>query len=253
MNPNDAITVVIPTSPIFCHPSTEIMDETVAQVRKHLPTAQVLILVDGVHPEEIHLTEKYEEYKKNLRVKLNEWPNIFSLTFLEWKHQSGMLRSALLGDDLVSTPLVLWMEHDLPLRNEHIDWQGIVDTLRIDEVYGIRFHFTGEGKPSEERGEFVSRVGVPLLRTVQYVNWPQVVRLDFFKEFIRSFGNAKTYLECSESDGFLRDHERIYPYATYYPEGEKSRCYHTSGRERNISHAPKPYVEFPGYKRYVDR
>ena len=48
MIPAEAITVVIPTSPLVVHPSTEIIDEIYTQTRKQLPDSHILILVDGV-------------------------------------------------------------------------------------------------------------------------------------------------------------------------------------------------------------
>ena len=250
MFPDEAITIVIPTSPIACNPSTEIIDETCAQVRKHLPDAKILILADGVHPEEEYLRDRYDGYLEALYKK--DWTNVETISFSAWNHQSGMLRQILFERDIVKTPLVLWSEHDIPFRNDHlIDWQGIVDTLLDGQIGGIRFELTGDPpKHNEMRGK-INPHGVPLELSTQYVNWPQVFRLDYLKEFLEVFGNSKTYLECSEFDGRVGQLWDRWQYGIYSPEGEIRRCYHTHGRARGIREIAKPYVDINGHQRYI--
>lgn len=64
------ITAVITTSPIPSHPSTAIFDETYTSVRRHLPDVSILVLADGIRPEqrdEFH--DDYEQYRSQLREK----------------------------------------------------------------------------------------------------------------------------------------------------------------------------------------
>lgn len=252
MTPTEAITVVIPTSPLVLHPSTEIIDEIYAQTRKHLPEAPIVILVDGIHPEEEYLRERYEEYKKNLELRLTEWTNVTLQIFYEWFHQSGMLKRTLLVWDLIKTPLVFWSEHDIPLRDEYIDWQGIVDALLAKDLCGIRFELTGDPPKRDETLERIITHGIPVVLSTQFVNWPQVFRLDYLKDIITSFGDAKTYLECTERDGLVRERFHYCRYGIYSPEGEIRRCYHTDGRERQTTHRMgKPFIEIDGRRRYI--
>jgi hypothetical protein len=271
VTPDEAITVIIPTSPIAVNPSTEIIDETVAQMRKHLPDARLSILADGVHPEEDYLKNRYEKYLTNLRmrafewgtsrvgfgnwpdyekrfVKL-EWHGLYVFQFDDWMHQSGMLRKIL---DTIETPLIYWCEHDLPLRDEPIDWQGIVDTLLEGKIGGIRFELTGDPpKRNEVRGTIVTH-GIPLTLSTQYVNWPQVFRLDYLKAFLEPFGNSKTYLECPEFDGRVGQLWSKWQYGIYSPAGEIRRCYHTHGRAAGGFGDPgKPYIIVNGKQRNV--
>jgi hypothetical protein len=249
MTPTEAITAIIPTSPLVIHPSTEILDETYVQLRKQLPGVKVLLLIDGIHPEERYLQGKYEEYVENLKEK--NWVDVKLLRFLNWEHQSGMLRTAIFSFDLIKTPLVFWSEHDIPLNDEYINWQGIVDTLLDGDIGGIRFELTGDApKANEVQGRIV-RHGVPLILSTQYVNWPQVFRLDYFKEFIDSFGDARTYLEVTERDGLVGKFWEKFKYGIYSPEPEIKRCYHINGRERGGRQQGKPYIEIDGRRRYI--
>lgn len=252
MNPNDAITVVIPTSPLWINPSTEIIDETYAQIRKHLPTAKILILADGVHPEEQYLAKNYHTYLKRLGYKTFEYTNTTVFSFGEWLHQSGMLRRLLLEQDGgIETPLVFWSEHDIPLRNDFIDWQGIVDTLLDGKIGAIRFELTGDPPKRDETKGLITPHGIPVMLSTQYVNWPQVFRLDYFTEMIARFEDARTYLECSERDGIVKELWSKWRYGIYSPEDEIRRCYHTHGRERGAPGLGKPYIEVDGKRRHV--
>jgi hypothetical protein len=249
MTPDSAITVIIPTSPIAIHPSTEIIVETFVQLRKHLPNTDAVILVDGVHPEETYLSERYSEYKNSLAIKFDD-ASIRLRFHNEWLHQSGMLKK-LLEEDAISTPLVFWSECDIPLRDEPIDWQGIVDTLLEGEIGGIRFELTGDPpKRNEVVGSIVTH-GIPLVLSTQYVNWPQVFRLDYLKEFLEPFGNSKTYLECAEFDGRVGQLWKKWQYGIYSPEGEIRRCYHTNGRCRGFGDPGKPYIVIDGKQRNI--
>ena len=252
MNPNEAITAVIPTSPLFVNPSTEIIDETYAHFRKHLSTARVWLLMDGVHPEEGYLREKYEGFKTAIYKKYRtcEWTDFSFVVYNIWQHQSGMLKDHIFNEN-IGTPLVFWSEHDIPLRDEFIDWQGIVDTLLDGEIGGIRFELTGDPPKRDETKGFVTPHGIPLQLSTQYVNWPQVFRLDYLKEFIAAFGDSKTYLECSEKDDIVKRLWSKWQYGIYSPEGEIRRCYHTHGREKNAPGLGKPYIEVDGKRRHI--
>ena len=105
-----------------------------------------------------------------------------------------------------------------------------------------------------KRNEMYGRVtphGIPLELSMQYVNWPQIFRLDYLKAFIEPFKNSKTYLECAEFDGRVGQLRDRWQYGIYSPEGEIRRCYHLHGRCIGIREIAKPYVEIDGRQRYV--
>lgn len=224
----DLITVVIPTSPIPCNPSTEILDETYESIRFHLPDVPVLVLMDGVCPNDKDLADKYNGFKKRIVVK--DWDNFNYFEFTKWTHQSGMLRY-IFERDVIKTPLVLWIEHDLPLLPLTIDWRGIVRSLLMGEVAGIRFHLIGLIKQVDR--SWVTDNGVPLKMTVGFTGHPQILKTEFLKAIVDSIEpDAKTYLEIYPTDFFLQKHAEEYPYGVYVPEGDHIRCAHIDGRTR---------------------
>ena len=256
MTPDEAITVIIPTSPLAVHPSTEIIDETIAQVRKHLPEARILLLMDGVHPEEEYLRDKYQGFKRAIRNIERSNLDFETVEFLCWRHQSGMLKWILEGspacdDEEIKTPLVFWTEHDIPLNDAPINWQGIVDTLLEGKIGGIRFELTGNPpKRNEVMGRVVTH-GIPLTLSTQYVNWPQVFRLDYLKAFVAAFGTSKTYLECSEFDNLVGRLWSKWQYGIYSPD-PIIRCYHTNGRCAGGYGDPgKPFIIVNGKQRNI--
>jgi hypothetical protein len=251
MNANELITAIVPTSPLWLHPSTEIIDETYSQFWKHLPEAKFIVLADGVHPEEEYMRERYIAYLDNLLNRSYEWSRVRVISFGKWWHQSGMLKQILDEGIHVQTPLVFWSEHDIPLSNDRIDWQGIVETLMEGKIGGIRFELTGDPLKQNEVKGFVMTHGIPIVLSTQFVNWPQVFRVDYLKEFISRFGDAKTYLECAERDGIVGELWNKWQYGIYSPEGEIRRCYHTNGRERRAPGLGKPYIEVDGKQRHI--
>ena len=57
------ITVVIPTSVLPSHPSTKIIDETIENVRVHLPNCDILLQIDGLRDEQLDRKADYDKYK----------------------------------------------------------------------------------------------------------------------------------------------------------------------------------------------
>lgn len=246
---NSAITAVISTSPLWCNPNTEIVDETYGQLRKHLPTAQVILVMDGVHPEQPHLAERYELFKEAIREK--PWENFQIVECETWQHQSGTLQE-LVRQKLIQTPLTFWMEHDLPLRDDcPIEWQGIVDTMLSGKLDGLRFNYVRERTTSAERGFAHPQGGIPFVRTIQFVGWPAIFRTEVFEEFVNSFESSKCYLEGSEYEGFFGNNYHRFVYGFYCPGDDPRRVYHTNGRCRGTQgERSKPYIETPRGKRY---
>jgi hypothetical protein len=250
MDFSEQVTAIIVTSPIWSNPSTKIIDETYEQLRSQLGDVQVLILMDGTHPEEKYLYDKYNGFMKTLESRT--WKNVECIRFPIWQHQSGMLRTVLLEEDLIQTPVVFWTEHDLPLCDKTIDWTGLISTLVDGEYGGIRFDLNGDGRDHESRGEHVNDHGVPIRRTIQFLGWPHLFRTVALKQFIETYGDAKTYLETGDFEGFWGKHYTEFPYGVYNPSGDPIRCYHTNGRETGVPGPKllKPYIEVDGHHRY---
>jgi|HubBroStandDraft_2_1064218.scaffolds.fasta_scaffold25281_2 hypothetical protein len=235
MTPDEAITIVTTTSPIPSHPDTWIVDTTYASVRHHLPKARWLFLFDGVRPEQEDLRAGYDEYKRKLfeRVENGEWTNTDYLRFGVYTHQAGMCRTAILSG-CIKTPLIMWIEHDFPLNEKTIDWQGIVDTLIHNELHYIRFALPEENWISIRRAhanleEFHTTHGVPVMRIMNFTSLPHVARLNFYERLMKEFVTGRIHLECHATES-VPYAEREWSLALYTPPGDLDRFYSLDGR-----------------------
>ena len=231
----EALTIVVPTSPIKSHPSTEIIDQTIASIRHHT-MQDIIITIDGIRPEQEHLREAYEEYVSRLLWKCNfEYENVMPLVFKQHVHQSGMMKQAL---EYVKTPLVMYVEHDTPLvTDEQIDWAFISKTLLRADANVVRFHYEAF-IPEEHKYLLVPDKNIPFLSaTKQWSQRPHVARTDFYKEIMRFFS--------PESNCFIED--RIYGQCVegnwddwklfiYTPPGSIKRSLNLDGRGGDVKY-----------------
>jgi hypothetical protein len=134
---DDLVTVIVTSSPIPSHPSTAMIEETIASIRERLPLAEVLLVVDGVHPEQEHRRADYDAYTRRLLwLANNRWHNVLPIVLPSWVHQANATRAALAE---VTTPLVLFVEHDTPLLGE-IEWAPLADLVLSGAANAVRFH-----------------------------------------------------------------------------------------------------------------
>lgn len=246
------VTVVIPTSPVPSHPSTEMIEATIARVRSYpdLAQAEVLILVDGVHPRLEHRHADYVEYTRRLIWRCNWAPDLagcLPVVFDEHTHQAGMMRRAL---DLVRTPLVLFVEHDTWPCGD-IDWRGLARVVEDGAgACGVRVvrlqHYGGDIHPEHRHllvdGERRDVAGVPLYRTRQWSQRPHLARADYYRALLAEhFGpRDRTMIEdvvhgpCAESSW-----ER-FGVAVYAPPGDMKRSDTCDGRGGD----PKIEIDF---------
>lgn len=134
---DDLVTVIVTSSPIPSHPSTAMIEETIASIRERLPVAEVLVVVDGVHPEQEHRRADYDAYTQRLLwLANNRWHNVLPLVLPEWVHQANATRAALAK---VTTPMILFVEHDTPLLGE-IEWEPLAHLVLSGAANAVRFH-----------------------------------------------------------------------------------------------------------------
>jgi len=134
---NSGITVLIPTSPVAAHPSTEIIEATVESVRVRLPDANIRIMVDGIREEQEHYRARYELYTRRLLYLANhQWGSVYVELHGEHRHQVEMTRRAL---KTIATPVILFVEHDTPLVGE-IDFPNLVNGIEHDDYRVVRLH-----------------------------------------------------------------------------------------------------------------
>ena len=232
--PTPPVTVLIPTSPIPSHPSTEMIETTIASVKEQLPDAPIILMIDGVRPEQEHLRPAYEEYTRRILWRcLHQW-DALPLLFTEHTHQAGMARRALAE---VTSPLVLYVEADTPLRGE-IPWDRMIPLLRNDDLDVIRLNHDWRIHPEHQTLMVdlspINLGGLPLVRTRQWSQRPHLARTDFYRNALskwfapdaRCFIEDRMYWVVLETGSWTD-----YRIALYAPGGDQSRSYHLDGRQ----------------------
>lgn len=236
----DPVTVLIPTSPIAAHPDTSIIEQTIASVRFHHPTAEVVVMCDGVRPEQEHYRERYSEYLNRLCWLAARDGRILPLVYEQHLHQAEMTRSAL---DHVESPLILFVEHDTPLvTDEPIDWPAL-QAACLSEVDLVRFHYEAMVHPEHEHLMLDTDPrdvhGAPLLRTVQWSQRPHLANTGWYRKVINdNFPPGYKGMLEDVLHGVVHNEWRQwgkagwdrYRLAMYAPAGNLKRSLHLDGR-----------------------
>lgn len=236
-----AVTVIIPTSPIPSHPSTEIIEATIASVRERLPLADIFVCFDGVRPEQEHLRENYERYQRELLWQMNhKMENVWPLRYDEHLHQALMTRWTMTA---VETPLVLFVEHDTPLVGE-IPFTALSELLIEGHANLVRFYHEAAIHPEHEHlmvDEMPRLIrGVPLTGTMQWSQRPHLARTDFYKAMLDEYFGEKSRTMIEDVMHGVLDHDwrhhEIDGWARwqtfiYTPYGDTKRSTHIDGRE----------------------
>jgi hypothetical protein len=233
MNPDEAITVLIPTSPIKAHPSTEIIDQTIASIRHWLPGARIIIMVDGVRKEQwkARAGDYFEYVDRLLERETSGEFRVFGWLFENHVHQVAMTRYTL---PFVKTPLLMFVEHDCPLVTDRpIDWQGIVDALLSGDVSCVRFLPESRVCPYHlylYEEQFESH-GVPLWKTRQWSQRPHVATVELYKRAMNVFSpEANTMIEDRLMTYVQHSPWEEWKVATYIPDGNFHRSLHLDAR-----------------------
>ena len=239
----DLVTVLISTSPIPSHPSTEIIEETIGTVRRWLPESEIIIMIDGIRDSQKSLYGKsYGEYVRRLLWKCNhQWKNILPVFYGEHHHQAAMTRQAL---DLVKTPMILFVEHDTPLIVDHaIDWANLFEVVLHGHVDMIRFHYDAriydEHWPLMLDPQPVLQYGIPFIRTIQWSQRPHLASTSFYRRSLRDNFSPTALTMIEDRMHSVVQHHcadnpingwNDYRLAIYVPEGYMQRSYHLDGR-----------------------
>lgn len=235
----EGVTVLIPTSPIPSHPSTAVIEETLRSVQERLPGAEVIVMADGVRPEQAHRQSDYDLYLQSLLRFCNNH-GIVPLVAGDHLHQANLTRVAL---DMVRTDLVLFVEHDTPLVGD-VDWTGCGNVVRSGQANVIRFHHEANILEPHRHlmldEETVDVDGVPLRRTVQWSQRPHLASTGFYRSMLDGyFGRESRTMIEDVMHGvvettWLRHHLagwaqfRVWMYT---PAGDMKRSTHLDGRE----------------------
>lgn len=251
-SPDDLITVIVTTSPVTLHPSTEHVETTIDSVRAQLPDAEIIVVADGVRPEQEYLHDCYAEYLHRLCWLTNfRWHNVVPLLLDDWQHQAGAVRAAL---ELVTTPLVLLVEHDTPLKEYPIQWDALCTLVESGEANSVRFHHEDhihdehQALMVDHSTRLVAPLGadgtrgvgtLPLRRTMTWWQRPHLASTRFYRERILP-------MFPPDSRAFIEDH--VYGVVAsafvdhgesawwdwrlfvYTPEGTMQRSWHLDSR-----------------------
>lgn len=226
------ITVIIPIAPMPSHPSSEVLDQTLASIRERLPNSEIILMFDGVSPTLMHLKQRYEEYTKQMLWRINnEMENVIPIVFQEHHHQSLMLREAMKN---VRTPLILWSEQDTPLHNE-IPFPELCAVVTTGYANLIRFHHEASIHPEHQHlmldQSSIDILGQPFIRTRQWSGRPHLASTKFYNDIITKYWTDKPEFIEHRMYGIVVDGDydefRMHLYA---PEGTQVRSKHLDGR-----------------------
>jgi hypothetical protein len=237
MHKND-VTIILATSIIPDHPSTEMIDETIKSIRHHFPDNEIIMQIDGLRREQQHRKADYDEYKNRILWKcLHEYKNVLPIIFDKHSHQTTMMRKTI---DLIQTSLLLYVEGDAPLvTDEVIDWNKCLDFIEYEKANTIRFHF--EALIPEPHKHLMFGLEDGFMKTAQWSQRPHLTRVSYYKNVILPPLKEKTFIE-DRTHGIIQDD--ILPYDKfsidgwnkhklwiYHPEGNIKRSYHLDGRQ----------------------
>lgn len=250
------VTVLMPTSPIPAHPSTSVIDETVASVRAHLPDARLLVMVDRPAIDPVRGLA-FDEYRRRVcrRAGDGSWgPGpVLPILHRTHLHQRWMTLDALYR--FVDTPLVLFVEHDTPLTADRpIPWAGLAGVIRSGAIDLIRLHHEASVLEPHRHlmlgdGPRPFGDGVPLWPTVQWSQRPHLASAAFYRTVIEGpwWRPADGMIEDrmhSVVQSAYADHGQAgweqFRLALFHPDGDIKRSTHLDGR------AGDPKVTFAG-------
>ena len=228
------ITCLIAISPIPSHPSSEVIDQTVASIRERLPDSEIIFMFDGVPAWSAEFKEPYEVFKQNYLWRINhEFGNATPIVFNEHMHQSGMTREAL---KLVRTPLILFLEQDTPLHND-IPFDKLTEPILTGYINVLRFHFEAQIHPEHQHLMLdqspIEILGQPFLRTRQWSQRPHLASTAYYRNMCEKYWDDKPrFIEhvmygLVAEGGDNYDEHRLHIYA---PEGTFVRSKHLDGR-----------------------
>lgn len=191
-----SVTVLMPSSPIPAHPSTEMINETIKSVQERID-AEIIVTLDGVRSEQEERKPVYGEYRRKFLWECNwEFENVLPVVFTEHSHQSGMAKAVI---DKVRTPYLMYVEHDTPLNGD-IDFKEVLGAIK-GEINLIRFHHetkVGDYHKHLMLDDHATKInGAPLIRTVQWSSRPNIAKTEFYRWLLVEFvgKEAKTMIE----------------------------------------------------------
>jgi len=206
------ITVLISSSPILSHPSNEIVAETIRSVQHQLPDAPIVLMCDGVRPEQESKRAAYSGYLESL----GSLP-VSVVIEKEFCHQALMTMHAL---EQVETPFVLFVEHDTPIVDRFIDWMMFKQQLSSGTTNMIRCHYDETIHP-EHQYLMRGKSGTNLIKTIQWSQRPHLANTQWYGDLLKAnFNlNSRTFIEDKIYSPVVNAPWEAYRLTIYDPEG----------------------------------
>jgi hypothetical protein len=230
-NYQDKMTIIIPSSIIPSHPDTRILEQTIESIRYHFPTEEIIITFDGVREEQKDRQSDYDKYIQKALFLCNTKWNAIPLIFNEHVHQIGMMKEALKH---VKTPLVLYVEQDMPLvTDEPIEWDKINKFILDGHANTVRLHFEAF-IPEPHKYLMIGEPENGFLRTIQWSQRPAVTLTDHYKFLVDNYftENAKCFIEEVLHGKAQTEDWEIFKLWIYHPDGGNiKRAFTIDGRE----------------------
>lgn len=230
------ITIVMPTSPIPSHPSTELIDDSISKIRQYTD-AKIIIMFDGVHESLEHRRYEYENYKTLVtsRIDNGHYGDCKRVVFEAHHHQAMMTRKTL---DFVETPLIMFCEHDCAPIME-IPFTEICDLIATDNsINYMRFNIFQMILP--EHLDLMIGVGekngIKFTRTIQWSQRPHIAKTDWYRKILENHfaPTHKTMIEDVMHSVVQVDYHTTgkdnFGLTIYTPEGNQLRSYHSDAR-----------------------
>jgi hypothetical protein len=232
------VTIIIATSIIPGHPSTDMIDETIKSIRHHFPNNEIIMQIDGLRSEQLHRKEDYDEYKNRILWKcLHEYKNVLPIIFDKHSHQSTMLKQTI---NLINTSCLLYIEGDAPLTPDvEIDWNKCLDMIEYGKANTIRFHF--ESSIPEPHNHLMFGLEDGFMKTSQWSQRPHLSTVEYYRKvilpevedfaFIEDTTHGRVQDDISPYGVFSEDGWNKHKLWIYHPEGNIKRSYHLDGRQ----------------------
>ena len=227
---NDLVTIVVVTSPIPSHPDTCLIDNTLSRLRYHFPTARMVVNCDGVRPELAHRKHAYDDYLYRLQLLGRTGLDFETVTWFNHTHQSTMFYQTL---EAVTTPLVLFSEHDLPLfTDREIDWHMIARAILSGAIDLVRFMLTESIHPEHLYLYDGPHPEYPdLFRQRQYSGWTHIASTDMYRRLFAGYDRRARLMLEHYLPRIIEPHPERCRMASYIPNIiAAQRIYHTDGR-----------------------
>lgn len=181
---DDKLTILIPTSFTPSCPATFLIDQAVRTIRHHLPEARISICCDGLRDGVDRKTmTQYAGYCDTL---LGRYDNAQVKVFTESVNQIGMLEYWLAT---VTTPLILYLEHDFEVIADPIEWDCIAEKI-LDHTYNY-IKLSGMHRIPPEHEHLMharKRYGLGdhtdfcVIETTQFSTWMHVASREWYQK-----------------------------------------------------------------------